>query len=121
MQIHFSGINISAKDPVRSFAFYKGIGLSVKAEVEPENEWYGAEFDLGNGSILWIWRDHGGNDAANTGRMTMQLVINCDDMDKTYADLMEKGYAVTPPELMFYGGREMNLVDPDGNRILFLD
>jgi len=120
MQIHFSGVNIHAKDPVKSFEFYKGLGLKAKEEVEPENEWYGATFELGSGSTLWIWRDKSG-DAESAGRMTIQLVIGCDDMDKTYADLTAKGYAVTAPELMFYGGREMNLTDPDGNKILFLD
>ena len=38
MQIHFSGINIHAKDPVKSFEFYKGMGLNVKEEAEPESE-----------------------------------------------------------------------------------
>lgn len=120
MHVHFSGINIHAKDPVKSFEFYKGLGLEVKEEVEPENEWYGAEFDIG-GSILWIWRDNSGNSAENTGRTTITIVLKCDDMDKTYSDLTGKDYAVTAPELMFYGGREMNLTDPDGNKILFLD
>ena len=120
MQIHFSGINIHAKDPVKSFEFYKGMGLNVKEEAEPESEWYGAGFDLGSGSVLWIWRDKSG-DTESTGRMSIQLVIGCNDMDKTYTDLIAKGYAVTVPEMMFYGGREMNLTDPDGNKILFLD
>ena len=121
MSIRFSGINIMAKDPVKSFEFYKGLGLNVKEEVEnPNSEWYGATFDLG-GADLWIWRDNSGDDAENTGRMTMQIVIGCADMDKTYADLKSKGYAITEPEKMFYGGREMNLIDLDGNKILFLD
>ena len=119
MGIQFSGINITAKDPVQSFAFYKGLGFPVTAAVEPDNEWYGATFDLG-GTTLWIWREQG-NGAENAGRMTIQMVIKCEDMDKTYAELSAKGYAVTQPELMFYGGKEMNLADPDGNRILFLD
>jgi len=42
-------------------------------------------------------------------------------MDKKYEELKNKNYAITEPELMFYGGREMNLIDPDGNKILFLD
>ena len=121
MQIHFSGTNIHAKDPVKSFEFYKGIGLKVKTEVDSEDEWYGAEFDLGCESVLWIWRDNSGDNTETTGRMTIQLVLKCDDMDKSYADLTAKGYAVTAPELMFYGGREMNMSDPDGNKILFLD
>jgi len=124
MSVKFSGINISAKDPVKSFEFYKGIGLAVKEEAAPDSEWYGAEFDIG-GSTLWIWRDNSGNDTENMGRVTLQIVIGCEGIGKTfeefYAELKTKGYAVSEVELMFYGGKEMNLTDPDGNKILFLD
>ena len=47
--------------------------------------------------------------------------MTCSDMDEDYAMLKEKGYAVSEPELMFYGGREMHLTDPDGNSILLLN
>ena len=43
MSIKFSGINIHSKDPVNSFEFYKGLGLTVSEEVsDSNNEWYGA-------------------------------------------------------------------------------
>ena len=118
MSITFAGINIHAKDPVASFAFYKGIGLTVTEEAEPDSEWYGASFELGGGT-LWIWRDNSGTEGS--GRMTMQIVMQCSDINKSYYDLKESGYLVTEPELMFYGGKEMHLTDPDGNKILFFD
>ena len=121
MAIKFSGINISAKDPVKSFEFYKGMGFTVSEEVEPTNEYYGASFGLGNDTALWIWRDNDGNYTENSGRMTIQIVLSCDDIHKTYEELKAKGYDVSEVELMFYGGKEMNLTDPDGNKILFLD
>jgi len=121
MAIKFSGINIHSKNPEQAFEFYKGLGFGVKTEVEAGNQWYGAEFNLGRGSVLWIWRDNGGDEAEDTSRMTIQMVVSCEDIDGTYEELKGKGYAVTAPELMFYGGKEMNLTDPDGNKILFLD
>jgi uncharacterized glyoxalase superfamily protein PhnB len=121
MSIKFSGINIHSKDPVKSFEFYKGLGLTVSEEVtDPNNEWYGASFDIG-GSALWIWRDNSGNDTDSNGRMTVEIVMGLEDIDKSYTEFMEKGYAVSEVEKMFYGGREMKLTDPDGNKILFLD
>ena len=121
MSIRFSGINIHAKDPVESFEFYKGLGLTVKEEAsDPDSKWYGATFSIGD-ATLWIWRDNSGETAENQGRMTVQIVINLDNIEQTYRDLKAKGYAVSEIETMFYGGREMNLTDPDGNRILFLD
>ena len=119
MSIKFQGINTHAKDPVKTFEFYKGIGLTVSEEAAPDDEWYGASFDIGNGSLLWVWREHEG---ANGGQKSpIQIVFHSTDMDADYIALKEKGYDITEPELMFYGGREMKLTDPDGNSILFLD
>ena len=121
MSVKFSGINILARNPAESFEFYKGLGLAVKeGDKDPNCEWYGATFDLG-GADLWIWRDHSGNTAENAGRTTIEIVIGCEDIHKSHAEFKAKGYAVTEPEKMFYGGWEMNLIDPDGNKILFLD
>jgi uncharacterized glyoxalase superfamily protein PhnB len=118
---HFTGINLHSKPPGQAFDFYKGLGLSVKETAAAEDKYYGASFGLGGDSTLWIWRDNSGSDAENAGRMTVELVLKCDDMDQSYEALKGKGYDVTEPELMFYGGREMNLTDPDGNKLLFLD
>ncbi|GHU79480.1 hypothetical protein FACS1894191_2380 [Clostridia bacterium] len=119
MAITFTGINIAAKDPVKSFEFYKGLGLPITEEVAPDNEWYGATFDIGGGSALWIWRDHDG--VLGSEKPPITIVLKSGDMDGDFAALKKAGYAVTEPELMFYGGREMQLIDPDGNHILFLD
>jgi uncharacterized glyoxalase superfamily protein PhnB len=118
MAITFTGINIAAKDPVKSFEFYKGLGLKITEECEPDNEWYGASFDIG-GSTLWIWRDHDGVSASE--KPPVIIVLTSSDMDGDYITLKEAGYAITTPEKMFYGGREMHLTDPDGNQLLFLD
>ena len=117
--INYRGINIHSNDPAESFEFYKGLGFPVKEEAEDGSEWYGAVLEIG-GSDLWIWRDRSRGEE-NTGRMTVEIVLSCEDIDKTYAELKSKGYSVTEPELMFYGVREMRLTDPDGNRILLLD
>ena len=102
-----------------SFAFYKGIGLAVGEEVEPDNPPCGASFRLSedaDGPILRIWRKQQGDALPRN-----LLVLGCDDIDKTYRDLHSAGYTVEPPVVASYGGKEMYLTDPDGNSILFLD
>ena len=124
MSIGFSGINIMAKDPVKSFEFYKGLGLSVSEEAAPDDEYYGASFRIGDDAALWIWRDNETCDAENKGRMTIQIVLGTgglENMQKNYQEYKAKGYAFSEPEKQFYGGWEMNLTDPDGNKILFLN
>ena len=119
MGVTFSGINILAKDPEKSFNFYKGLGFAAKEEGDPASEWFGAELDFG-GNILWIWRDNSGNHAEGAVRTTLQIVIDCRDIHESFKVFKTAGYDVTQPQKMFYGGWEMNLADPDGNKILFL-
>lgn len=121
MAIKFEGINILSKNAYKAYEFYKGLGFTVKeVDEDPSIEWWSAQFDI-SGSTLWIWKDHSGNSAENSGSATIQIVVKCDDIHKSYEEFKAKGYAVSQPEKMFYGGWEMNLTDLDGNRILFLD
>ena len=124
MAIKFSGINITSKDAYKAYEFYKGLGLTVK-EIgdDPNSKWWNASFHI-NGSTLWILKDHSGENAENTGRATIQIVLGfdgLDDMQESYKKYKSMGYAVSEPEKQFYGGWEMNLIDLDGNMILFLD
>jgi len=47
-------------------------------------------------------------------------VFSCDDHDKTYEELREKGGELDPPYIADWGGKELKLKDPDGNTILIL-
>lgn len=48
------------------------------------------------------------------------LVFDCDDLDKTYEELLTKGLNIDPPRTAVWGGRELYVTDPDGNTILLL-
>ncbi len=117
MGITFSCINIYSKNPEQSFEFYKGLGLTVEKEGDPSTDWYGGVFkllDYENAPILCIWRNTDNREIRNN------IVMHCDDIDQTYMELKEKGYAISMPEMQFYGDKEMKLIDADGNEILFL-
>jgi len=121
VSIKFEGINIYSKDAHKSFEFYKGLGFDVKkVDDDTVDEWWCGEL-LINGSTLWIWKDHSGIDAEKSERVAMQFVVKCEDIQKSYEEFKAKGYDVSQPKKMFYGGWEMKLTDIDGNRILFLD
>jgi catechol 2,3-dioxygenase-like lactoylglutathione lyase family enzyme len=116
MIIRFGGMNISSKNPAAMVEFYnEKLGIPVLGD---EGEIDGAEigFDIKQPHI-WIW-DEGKWGKANAGTVT--FVFECDDHDKTYKELKQKGIKLDPPTTASWGGKELYMKDPDGNTILIL-
>ena len=47
------------------------------------------------------------------------LYIGCPDVDAAYQFLIEKGLALNPPHVAWYGMKQLYLTDPDGFGICF--
>lgn len=109
-------MNISSKDTKRLVLFYQDIlGLKI---IENDPNYDGVTF--GNNKdepVFWIW-DENKWGKANNG--TVCLVFDCDDHDKTYQELIQKGVSLDPPKTAVWGGKELHVKDPDGNKILIL-
>ena len=112
----FSGMNITSKDPKRLTLFYRDI-LGIKMlEFDPNYD--GVTFGNDeNEPKFWIW-DENRWGKSNHGPVT--FVFDCDDHDKTYEELKQKGIELDPPKTASWGGKELFLKDPDGNTILIL-
>ena len=112
----FLGMNISSKDPKRLALFYRDVlGLTILNE---GSNYDGATFGNGNDEpVFWIW-DENKWGKANEGIVC--LVFKCDDHDKTYEELKQKGVSLDPPKTAVWGGKELYVKDPDGNTILIL-
>jgi len=52
--------------------------------------------------------------------VAVTFVFLCDNIDKTYHELKEKGVILDPPITAVWGGKEINVKDPDDNNILLL-
>ena len=112
----FRGMNISSKDPKQLALFYQDIlGLKMLGS-DPNYD--GVTFGNDeNEPIFWIW-DENNWGKSNTGTVT--FVFDCDDHDKTYEELKQKGVELDPPKIASWGGKELFVKDPDGNTILIL-
>jgi len=113
----FDGVNISSKDIQRLVAFYRDV-LDIPV-VEPGYDGYdGTTFGfMKDAPVFWIW------DETKWGKSSegpVNLVFGCDDLDKTYEELKAKGVNLEPPVTAVWGGKELNLTDPDGNKVLML-
>ncbi len=117
MLVKFGGMNISSKNPAVMVDFYRnklGIPLLGDDPVSVDGAELGFEITQPH---IWIW-DEGKWGKANTGTVT--FVFECDDHEKTYEELKQRGIALEPPSTASWGGKELYVHDPDGNTILIL-
>jgi len=120
----FCGMNISSKNPEAMVRFYTEVlGLLALANKSPEAatgevNYDGTEIGFDHMQTrIFIW-DESKWGKSNTG--TVSFVFKCNDIDVTYQKIKEKGVDVDPPISTKYGGRELVLKDPDGNKVLIL-
>ena len=116
MNLKFRGMNISSKDPKRLVLFYnETLGLPIMGD-DPNYD--GVTFGVTEDApVFWIW-DENNWGKANEGPVC--LVFDCDDHDKTYNELKQKGVELEPPVTASWGGKELKLKDPHGNNILII-
>ena len=112
----FRGFNITSKDPKKLVLFYKEI-LGIPILGDDEN-YDGVEFGfIKDAPVFWIWDE---NNWGKSNEGPVCLVFDCEDHDKTYEELIQKGVELDPPVTASWGGKELSLRDPDGNKILIL-
>lgn len=108
-------VNISSKDPKKLADFYKMIGFPVFVSDNNYDGW-----SLGNpennGSVC-VW-DENTWGKSTAGYITM--VFNADDLQKTYEEILSKGFKIEPPRTADWGGQELVFCDPDGNKVMIL-
>jgi predicted enzyme related to lactoylglutathione lyase len=116
MIIKFLGMNISLKDPKRLALFYRDVSGLPMLNESPDYD--GVTFGNSNKEpVLWIW-DESKRGRANEGAVCR--VFHCDDHDKTYEELKQKGVDLDSPKTAVWGGKELYVKDPDGNTVLIL-
>lgn len=116
----FGGINISSKNPELLAKFYnEKLGIPILTENPGQSNYDGVELGFNiKEPVIWIW-DENKWGKSNFGPVT--FVFLCDNLDKTYHELKEKGVELDPPITAVWGGKELIVKDPDGNNILMLE
>ncbi len=112
----FSGINISSHQPEVLVKFYnEKLGIPI---IEFDENYDGVSLGfIKDAPVIFIWDERKWGPSSE-GKVN--LVFDCDDLDKTYKELKEKSVNLDPPTTATWGGKELNFVDPDGNKILLL-
>jgi len=109
----FFRFNLTSKNPKALVEFYRDIiGMPLLGEIDLHYD--GVSFGFVAEPHLCIWRADE-NMMVNSGNA--ELVFMCDDVNKTYEELCQRGLAANPPFETYWGGLVLECRDPDGNLV----
>jgi predicted enzyme related to lactoylglutathione lyase len=113
----YHGVNISSKNPEQLVKFYNEM-LGVPILHKDVDHYDGAELGyIENAPVIIVWDEIRWGISSEGA---VNFVFRCDDLDKTYEELKEKGLNIEPPITAVWGGKELPVLDPDGNKVLIL-
>jgi catechol 2,3-dioxygenase-like lactoylglutathione lyase family enzyme len=117
MIIKYNCVNISSINPKELVQFYnEKLGIPI---LEPDENYDGVSLGfIKEAPVIVIWDE---NRWGKSSEGKVNFVFSCDDIDKTYIELKEKGIYIEPPTIAVWGGKELPLLDLDGNKILLLE
>ncbi|MGI6705580.1 MAG: VOC family protein [Clostridia bacterium] len=116
MIIKYHCVNISSANPKALVEFYnEKLGIPV---LQPNDHYDGVSLGfIKDAPTIVIWDE---NKWGKSSEGPVNLVFGCDDLDKTYIELKEKGVILEPPQTAAWGEKELTFFDLDGNKILLL-
>jgi len=111
----FGGLILSSKEPKTLAKFYnEKLGVPIFGEYADNC----VELGFKNETAIWIG-DENKYGKANSGAVV--FVFRCDDLEKTYEELRQRGVQLEPPEVAEYGGKELVCKDLEGNVMIMLE
>ncbi len=116
MITNYKCVNISSVNPKALVEFYNLVlGIPI---LEHDENYDGVSLGFKNDSpVITIWDE---NNWGKSSEGKVNFVFECDDLESTYEDLKAKGVNLEPPKTAVWGGKELQLLDLDGNKILLL-
>jgi catechol 2,3-dioxygenase-like lactoylglutathione lyase family enzyme len=118
MTARIYSVGMVVEDMGASLAFYRRLGFDVPLEHDTEPH---VEAELPGGlRVLWdtvdTIRSFDPEWTKPTGGPALGMAFRCDDVDKTYQELVDAGYqGHKQPWDAFWGQRYACVEDPDGN------
>ena len=111
MITNFFRFNLTSNNPKALVEFYHDvIGMPLLGELDPSYDGVSLGFIAEPHLCIWLADE---NKKVTSGNA--ELVFMCDDVDKTYEELCQRGLISAPPFETYWGGRVLELYDPDGN------
>ena len=115
-------VAVRCSNQEKSVKFYQDVlGIPVRGEI-PEISWVELGFTPTSTGIALVEVAQEGSpqedSSVTNGPGTMEIIIESDNIDKDYEDLLDKGVVFAqPPEQEHWGGVLANFRGPDGENI----
>ncbi|WP_088816173.1 MULTISPECIES: VOC family protein [Listeria] len=110
----FEGVNIAGPSAAELVDFYhEKLGIPIVFPGHGDSVGAKLGFTLAEPGII-VWQEEAKS-------APVEFVFSCESLDETYAELNARGVTDTPPRLAEWGGRELNFIDPIGNKIMILE
>jgi catechol 2,3-dioxygenase-like lactoylglutathione lyase family enzyme len=106
-------------DMDRSAAFYDNkLGFDLIQHWEPAGKMLWCLLRRGGADLMLQQADEKDGPAQGRGRGVM-FFFGCDDADALHAELVANGLKLDPPQVAFYGMKQLFVKDPDGYELCF--
>ena len=107
------------QDIEASIGFYRDhLGFEIVGTWEPDGKVAWCRLQRNNSAIMLQQAGDEDGPAEGRGRGICFFFV-CDDVVAIYAELSERGVSLAPPEVAFYGMKQIFLKDPDGYELCF--
>ncbi len=107
-------------DIVQSSRFYcDQLGFELKQKWEPEGKLAWCRLERGNTAVMLQLACPEEDGAAEVRCNGVGFFFLCDDVQMIYEEFLSRGLSLEPPEVAFYGMKQIFLNDPDGYQLCF--
>lgn len=102
-----------------SLAFYRDqLGFEMTQKWEPAGKLAWCRLVRGNAAVMLQQADEEDGPPERRGR-GVAFYFLCDDADAMHAELAGRSLSLDPPQVAFYGMKQLYLKDPDGYELCF--
>lgn len=110
---------LNVRNIVQSVAFYcDRLGFKLAAKWEPEGRLVWCRIER-EGSALMLQEGCEEDGPMENRGCGVTFYFICDDADRMYDELRNRGLNIAPPETAFYGMKQIHVQDPDGYELWF--
>jgi len=111
-------IAVRCSDQKKSVEFYeKVLGIPIRGEL-PQSNWIELGFSSTSTGIAPVEVSNANGSSPNTGPGSVSILLETDDIDKDYEELLDKGIVFTqPPDIEPWGGMMAHFLGPDGENL----